>query len=306
VVPNATSSGSGSIPWHELQIEGYVPAPNEQMLVHRATVPPGYFNLLGIHIIAGRDFTEMDTVTVPRVIIVNQTFARRFFNGRDPVGRKVRLEGQVATVVALVKDSKYHSPIEGPTPFFYIPFRQWFGPGLNFSVFIKTAGDPMLMTPILRREALALNQDAVFTTELLSDATTRALFAQHAAATILSAVAGISLLLAAIGLYSVMSYAVSQRMQEMGIRMALGARPADLFGLVLKQGLRLTVPGLALGIIISLAGARLAAGMLVNISASDPVIFVSAAAFLALVAAAASYLPALRAMRADPVVALRQ
>ncbi len=119
------------------------------------------------------------------MIIVNETFANRFFNGGNPIGRKVHCEGRQATVVGLVKDSKYHTPIEGPTPFFYIPFRQWFAPGLNFSVFIKTTGDPLRMTPVLRREALALNQDAVFTTRLLSDATTGSLFAQRVAASLL-------------------------------------------------------------------------------------------------------------------------
>jgi ABC-type antimicrobial peptide transport system permease subunit len=286
-------------------VEGYAPAPNEQMMIHRATVPPGYFNLLGIRMLEGRDVTERDAAGAPRVIVVNETFAKRFFNGRNAIGRKVWYAGLPATVVGLVKDSKYHTPIEGPTPFFYIPFRQWFAPGLNFSVFIKATGDPLRMTSVLQREALALNQDAVFTTRLLSEATTSSLFAQRVAASLLGVVGGISLLLAAIGLYSVMSYAVSQRTQEMGIRMALGARPGDVIGLVLLQGLRLIVPGLLAGSVIALAAARIVGGMLVNVSASDPLTFASAAAFLGLVAALATYLPALRATRVDPMVALR-
>jgi predicted permease len=305
VVPMSTVSGSGSTPWHQVDVDGYAPAPNEEMMIHRATVPPGYFNLLGIRMLEGRDFTERDAAGAPRVIIVNETFAKRFFNGRSAIGRKVSYAGQPATVVGLVKDSKYHTPMEGPTPFFYIPFRQWFAPGLNFSVFIKTTGDPLRMTPVLRREALALNQDAVFSTRLLADATTGSLFAQRVAASLLGVVGGISLLLAAIGLYSVMSYAVSQRTQEMGIRMALGAQPGDVLGLVLKEGLRLFAPGLVAGSVIALAAARIVGGMLVNVGASDPLTFASAAAFLGSVAALASYLPALRAMRVEPMVALR-
>jgi predicted permease len=304
-IPMSTASGAGSTPWHQLDIEGYAPAPNEQMMIHRATVPPGYFHLLDIRLLDGRDFTERDAAGAPTVIIVNETFAGRFFHGRSAIGRKIRLEGNDATVVGLVKDSKYHTPMEGPTPFFYIPFRQWFAPGLNFSVFIKSAGDPVLMIPVLRREALALNQDAVFTTRLLSDATTGSLFAQRVVASLLGVVSGISLLLAAIGLYSVMSYAVSQRTQEMGIRMALGAKPRNVLGLVLREGLRLTVPGLVGGSLIALAAARFVSGTLVKVSPSDPLTFALAAAFLALVAALASYLPALRATRVDPVVALR-
>jgi len=305
VVPMSTASGAGSTPWHQLDIEGYAPAPDEQMMIHRATVPPGYFKLLGIRMLDGRDFTERDSAGAPTVIVVNETFANRFFHGGNPIGRKVRCGGHQTTVVGLVKDSKYHTPMEGPTPFFYMPFRQWFAPGLNFSVFIKSAGDPLQITPVLRREALALNQDAVFSTRLLSGAVAGSLFAQRAAASLLGVVGGISLLLAAIGLYSVMSYAVSQRTQEMGIRMALGAKPGDMLGLVLREGLRLTVPGLLAGSVIALAAARIVGGMLVNVSASDPLTFASAAAFLALVAALACYLPALRAMRVDPVVALR-
>ena len=305
VVPMSTASGAGSTPWHQLEVEGYAPAPNEQMMIHRATVPPGYFQLLGIRMLEGRDFTERDSAEAPMVIIVNETFANRFFHGRSPIGHKVRVEGDQATVAGLVKDSKYHTPMEGPTPFFYIPFRQWFAPGLNFAVFIKTSGDPLRMTPVLRREALALNQDAVFSTRLLADATTGSLFAQHVASSLLGVVGGISLLLAAIGLYSVMSYAVSQRTQEMGLRMALGAQPGQVLGLVLKEGLRLIVPGLVAGSVIALAAARIVGGMLVDVSASDPLTFVSAAAFLGLVAALASYLPALRATRVEPMVALR-
>lgn len=304
-VPMSTASGAGSTPWHRLDVEGYVPTSNEQMMIHRATVPPGYFNLLRIRLLAGRDFTERDTAEAPLVIIVNETFANRFFQGRNPIGRKVHCEGAEATVVGLVKDGKYHTPIERPTPFFYIPFNQWFAPGLNFSIFLKTAGDPLLMTSVLRHEALSLNQDAVFNTRLLSDATTGSLFPQHVAASLLAVVSGISLLLAAIGLYSVMSYAVSQRTQEMGIRMALGATPRDVLRLVLREGLLLTVPGLLLGSLIALAGARVVSGMLVNISPADPLTFVSAAAFLVLVAVLASYLPALRSTHVDPAVALR-
>jgi predicted permease len=305
VVPMSTASGAGSTPWHQLDVEGYTPAPNEQMTIHRATVPPGYFNLLGIRMLEGRDFTERDSAEAPRVIIVNETFANRFLHGGNPIGRKVHYGGRWATVVGLVKDSKYHTPIEGPTPFFYAPFHQWFAPGLNFSVFLKTTGDPLRMTPDLRREALALNHDAVFSTRLLSEATTGSLFPQHLAASLLSVVGGISLLLAAIGLYSVMTYAVSQRTQEMGIRMAMGALPGDVAGLVLREGLRLTVPGLLAGGVIALAAARIVRGLLVDVSASDPLTFASAAVFLGLVAAIASYLPALRATRVDPIVALR-
>jgi predicted permease len=296
---------AGSSPWHQLQIDGYVPAPNEQMMIHRATVPPGYFGVMGIPLLEGRDFTERDEAGRPVVIIVNQTFARRYFGNANPIGRKVRMEGDVLTVVGVARDSKYHTPIENPMPFFYIPFRQWFGPGLNFSFLVKTAGDPLRLAPAMRREALALNQDAAFHTSLLSDAVGASLYPQKVAASLLSVVGCVCLLLAAIGLYSVISYAVSQRTQELGIRIALGARPAQVSGLVIWEGLKLTGPGLAVGIVAALAVSRLVAGMLVEVSAADPITFAAAAAFLTLVALVACYLPARRATRVDPISALR-
>jgi len=306
VVPMSTSSGAGSAPWHQMQIEGYTPGPRESLLLHRATVPPGYFGLLGIRLIEGREFTENDEGgRRPLPMIVNESFARRYFRGASPIGRKVRCENNDAIVVGMVRDSKYHTPVEAPTPFFYLPFRQWFAPGLNFSVFLKTAGDPLCLTPVLRREALKLNQDAVFNTNLLTDATTMSMFPQRVAASLLGVVSAISLLLAAVGLYSVMSYAVSQRTQEVGIRMALGAQPGQVLAMIVRQGLLMTIPGLLAGSVIALGAARVVSGMLVEVSPSDPLTYAAAAAFLALVAALASFLPAVRAMRVDPVVALR-
>jgi len=299
------ASVAGSSPWHLMDIPGYVPAPNEQMFIHRSTVPPGYFKLMGIPLLEGRDFTAQDEPGKPLVIVVNETFARRFFGGGNPIGRKLRMENNDVTVVGMVKDSKYHTPLEAPMPYFYIPFDQWFRPGLNFSVVLKTVGDPMNMTPVLQREALALNQDAVFNTSRMGDAIGASLYAQKVAATLLTAVGLVCLLLSAVGLYSVMSYAVSQRIHEMGIRVALGARPAAVVGLVVRQGLAMTFPGLALGIAVAFAAARLVSGMLFQVSAADPVTFAGAAVFLGLVAVLASCLPALRAARVDPVIALR-
>ena len=302
VVPLAMPGDTS--PYHQIEVDGYVPAPNEQMIVHRATVPPGYFNLMRIPLLEGRDFTAMDEDGKPTVIIVNETFARRFFQNRDPIGRKVHVEHSPAIVVGLVKDSKYHTVVEAPLPFFYIPFDQWFGPGLNFAVLLKTSRDPMLLTPMLQREALALNPDAVFHTSRMEEATGSSLYAQRVAASLLSVVGAMCLALAAIGLYCVMSYAVSQRTQELGVRMALGANANDVLALVMREGLRLMVPGLVVGIAASLAAARLVSGMLFQVSATDPTTFAVAAAFLGLVAAVASYVPALRATRVDPMKAL--
>jgi predicted permease len=303
VVPLAMPGDSS--PYHQVEVDGYIPALNEQMILQRATIPPGYFQLMGIPLLEGRDFTALDGEGKPLVIIVNETFVRRFFRGADPIGRKVRVGHALATVIGLVKDSKYDTLIEAPLPFFYIPFDQWFGPGLNFAVLLKTSGDPMLLTPILQHEALSLNPDAVFHTSRMEQATGSSLFAQRVAASLLSVVGGMCLVLAAIGLYCVMSYAVNQRMKELGVRMALGANPNDVLALVMIEGLRLTVPGLLGGIAAALAVARLVSSMLFQVSATDPTTFAVSAVFLGLVAVIASYLPAVRATRADPMRALR-
>jgi predicted permease len=299
-------SVAGTSPMDQVAIPGYTPAPNEQMLIHRATVPPGYFDLLHIPLLEGRDFTESDDETKPAaVIIVNQAFARRYFHGANPVGRNVTFGGGPATVVGVVKDSKYHVLTEAPIPFFYLPFRQWFAPGLNFSVLLKTIGDPMRLEPVLRREALALNQDAVFHTTPMAELATASLYPQRVAASLLTVVGIICVLLAGIGLYSVLSYAVTQRTQELGIRMALGARPADVLGLMVWEGLRLTIPGLLAGVAAATLAARTVRSALVEISSYDPLTFAAAVIFLALVAVLASYMPARRATRVDPMLALR-
>lgn len=294
----------GSSPQDQLSVDGYVPAPDEQMLLHRATVPPGYFQFMGIRMLEGRDFSELDQAGAPPVMIVNQTFSRHFFHDASPVGRVVRFAGNTATIIAEVQDSKYNTPVEPPSPYFYVPFRQVFGPGLNFSFLIKTMGDPMALIPVLRREALSLNQDAFFTSTRLSDAVTYSLYAQKVAASLLTAVGVLCLLLAAIGLYSVMSYAVSQRTQEFGVRVALGASRFALVRMVTRESLQLTIPGLLAGIAIALAAFRLFGSMLVGVTATDPLTFAASAVFLISVTLVASLLPARRAMSVDPMTAL--
>jgi putative ABC transport system permease protein len=298
-------SSPGSSPEDELVVEGYVPAPNEQMLIHRATVPPGYFKFMGISLLEGRDFTELDENGAPEVMIVNQTFADRFFHDAPAIGHTVKVAGSNARIVGVVRDSKYDTPFEGAHPYFYLPFRQHFYPGLNFSFMVKTMGDPMLIIADLRREAIALNQDAYFHSTSLSDAVGYSLYTQKIAASLLSVVGMLCVLLAAVGLYSVMNYAVSQRTQEFGIRIALGASRFKDVQMVSRDSLLLAVPGLIAGTITSLAAVRFFNGMLIGVSATDPAIFIACAVFLLAIAILASCIPALRAVRTDPMTAVR-
>ena len=296
----------GPSPWNQVTVDGYTPAPGEDMNLHRSLVPPGYFGLLEIPLLEGRDFTEADDTKAERVMIVNQSFVRRFYGGGPALGRKVRLDRGERTIVGVVKDSKYHKQTEGRTPYFYMPFRQYFAPGLNFSLLVKTQGDPILAVAALRRESLALNPDAtVHNVVPLEHAIGSALYPHRVAASLLTAVGAVAMLLASIGLYSVMSFAVGRRTREIGLRMALGAGQGQVIAMVLRQGFVLLAPGLALGIAAGMALSRVVSTLLVGIPGTDPLAYLSAATFLSLCAGLACFVPAWRACSVSPNTALR-
>jgi len=300
--PLGTSGG----PYSEVGPEGYVAGKGESMEVNRDLVAPHYFDLLKIPLVEGRDFRDSDDRSAPPVMIVNQTFVRRYFNGGGAVGRRVRYRGQWFTVVGLARDSKYFNVAEEPRAHFFAPFRQISGNDTRVHFFVRVAGDPDAFTATLRREVAAVDPNAgAFAAMPLTEWTQVTMLPQRVAASLLAAMGLISLALAAVGLYSVMAYAVSQRTQEFGVRMALGARPSDVLRDVLLRGMKLTVAGLAAGIAGAFAVTRLVSSMLVNVGAADPVTFGGVAVFLALVALAASYVPARRATKVDPMVALR-
>ena len=300
--PLGTSGG----PYSEVGPEGYVAGKGESMEVNRDLVAPHYFDLLKIPLVEGRDFRDSDDRSAPPVMIVNQTFVRRYFNGGGAVGRRVRYRDKWFTVVGLAQDSKYFNVAEEPRPHFFAPFRQISGNDTRVHLFVRVAGDPDAFTATLRREVAALDPNAgAFFPMPLPEYTQVTMLPQRMAASMLAAMGLISLALAAVGLYSVMAYAVTQRTQEFGVRMALGARPNDVLRDVLLRGMKLTIAGLAAGIAGAFAVTRLVSSMLVNVGAADPVTFGAVAVFLALVALAASYVPARRATKVDPMVALR-
>jgi predicted permease len=275
------------------------------MTIPRSLVAPGFFGVMRIPLLDGREFTRQDEANTAPVLVINQSFARRFFKDRNPLGRKIRAWGKWRTVVGLVKDTKQYTLTEGPRPYFYAPAQQASAPPV-VAFYVRTTGNPDQMTATLRREAAAIDPNAgAFDAMPLAEYIAAPLFPQRMAASLLSALGVLSMLLAAVGLYSVMAYAVSQRKHEIGIRMALGAKPRDVLGMVVRQGMVLTLAGLAAGAGVALAATSLVESMLVNVSATDPLVFAGAALFLGLVALAASFLPARRATRIDPILALR-
>ncbi len=301
--PLSTTGG----PFNRVEPEGYARRPSESMRINRAMVSPGYFETMRIPLLTGRDFTEADDSKTAPVMIVNQAFARRYFRSETVVGRRVKLFDKWMTVVGVARDSKYFSPAESPQPHFYLAFQQYQEGLHELDVFIRAAGDPEKSIPMLRRVAAATDSGASsFHAVSLAEYTQIALFGQKVAASLMAALGVMCLFLAALGLYSVMACAVNQRAQEIGIRMAMGARPGQVIGMLLRQGMILALAGLAAGVVAALAVTRLASGMLIHVGASDPATFLATALFLSLVALAATWLPARRATRIDPMIALRQ
>ena len=292
--------------WETLEVEGYVPGANENMKIYRDLASPGYFETLKIALVEGRDFDLRDDATSLKVMIVNQEFVRRFLANRSVIGRKVHGWGEWFTIVGVAKDSKYHRVTEGPQPYFYIPIRQIFRPEYGLTFDVRTSGSVNEAIAALRREATAIDPAlTIFDAEPMTEYVAASLFGAKIAASLLSVLSGLGLLLAAIGLYSVMAYSVAQRTGEIGIRVTLGAQPRDIMRLVIRQGIAFAAAGLVMGSLAAAALARVVAAMLVGVGPADPLVYAAATGFTVLVALASAAIPAWRALRVDPAAALR-
>ena len=222
------------------------------------------------------------------------------------MGHKVYGWGDWFTIIGVARDSKYLEPNEAAMPFFYAPARQIYRVERYLCLFVRAAGNPNGALAMVRNEVRAMDPNVgVFDAAPLEEYMGASLYPEKIAAILMVVLGVVALTLAAMGLYSVMAYSVSQRTSELGIRMALGAQTTDVVALVVRKAMVLTLVGLAIGIAASLALTRLASGLLVQVSATDPLIFGGAALFLAAISLAASYLPARRATRIDPLIALR-
>jgi predicted permease len=287
-----------------LMVDGNQPVPNEQMAFDANTVGPRYHETMGIQIVKGRGFTDQDQTSAD-VVVINEALAGRLFPGQDALGKRVRSGPGMPPleIVGIAHDVRHHDLTETALPHFDRP-HHGYGRYTNFVV--RTRGRAMDLIPLVRRELLAL--DPSLTTnqiEPMSAAVGNALAPMRLASTLVALFGLLALVLASIGLYGVMAWMVSRRTREVGIRMALGAQAGDVLMLVIKHGMFLTISGIALGIAAAFVSTRLIKSQLYQVSTTDPLTFVVISTVLALVSLLACYIPARRATKVDPLVALR-
>jgi len=287
-----------------ITVEDYQSRPDERPMADYNEVGPDYFTVMGIPIVAGREFARTDDESRPLVAIVDETMATKYWPGKDPIGKRLQVKNRWMEIVGVARSSHYRTKLETLKPFFYVPLRQNFA--VQGGLLIRTRETPAAISAALAHEIHALDPNlAPVAAITMQEHVDQGTYTQRLAVTLLAILGGIALLLAAVGLYAVMSYVVSQNTRELALRMALGARIADLLRLVISRGFILTAPGLILGAGATLALTRLLGDRLYRISPHDPVAFGSAFVIMSTVAFLACLLPALRATRIDPARALR-
>jgi len=270
-------------------------------------VDAGYFRTLGIPFLQGRDFTASDREHSLGVVIVNEAFAQQFWKGQIAVGKEIRLSGPERTplqVIGVVKNSKYYSVREAPMPFMFLPFLQNYQSGMVLQV--RTKGDPATLLAAVREQVGLVDATIpVFRARTMSDQISTSLLDLRLGALLLGAFGGLALILAIVGLYAVVAYSVSKQTREIGVRIAMGAGRSDIVAMVLKRGARLALVGIVLGVGLSLPFGTLLASLLYGINTTDPVIMLSVGLLMGAIALIASFIPAWKAMRLNPVAALR-
>jgi putative ABC transport system permease protein len=272
-------------------------------------VDPPYFDTLRIRVLLGRAFTDADSETSPLVAIVNETMARHFWPGENPIGKRFSLSGNAGPfveVVGVARDGKYRILAEDPQPYFYVPLTQHFARQRTLQ--IRSSIPPESLAPIVQHAIQALHaNDSIEEIQTMKESLGGALgyFIFRLGASLAAAMGLLGLLLAVVGVYGVVSYAATERTQELGVRMALGASPRQILALLLKQGTKLVAAGLLFGLAGAWALTRAMSSMLVGISPSDPLTYLSVAALLSCTTLLACWIPAHRAMRVDPMAALR-
>ena len=300
MVPLSIGGGSDTSP----DIEGYTPRPGEDIIVYYGMVAPHYFDTMGIPIVAGRPIDARDRADAAPVVVINETMARRYWSGRDPIGARLRTSQEWTTVVGVAADGKYETLSEAPRAMMYYPIQQIYRPNAILHVATRGPAEPAI--DAVRRTVAGLAPNlALYEVRTLEEHLRMSVAIPRLAAVLLGIFGGLALVLAAIGLYGVIAFVVGQRTREIGVRMALGADRGGILRQVLGQGARLAALGLIAGLALALLAAPLLASQLVSVSPTDVLTYSATAALLLGVALAASWLPARRAAGVDPIEALR-
>jgi predicted permease len=302
---------SGTASWGGIHVEGYTPPDGEAALMSDfRSATPGYFATMEIPLLAGRAFDARDAADAPSVAVVDEQAARRFWPGQDPIGKRFQLgdydpNEPWVTVVGVVGNVKQYALDSEARPALYLPHAQ-FSTRILYLV-VRTSGDPASLTNSVTATVRSLDPGLpVYDARPMAARVADSLARRRFSMLLLGLFAGVALLLAVVGIYGVTAYTVAQRTREIGIRIALGARPGDVLGLVVRQGAGLTALGVAAGLAAALGLARLLSGMLYGVSAADPLTFAAITALLAGASLAATIVPARRAARVNPVIALKQ
>jgi predicted permease len=291
----------------DVAVEGYeLPRGQRSASILSNIVDSRYFTVMRIPVVNGRMFDNRDTASSVPVAIVNETMAKNYWPHRNPIGGRVQIGKQTLEVVGIAKNIKYRDLSEQPQPFLYLPFAQQYSPLMTLHV--ESAADPaMLAAPVLaeiRRLDPGTPVEGVQTMDRFFEE--GALFGNRLVTQLVTVIGLFGLLLSVGGLYGVIAYSVSRRTREIGIRIAVGADPASVARLVLRQGMKLTVIGVAIGLALSLFASKLLGSLLVGVSGRDPFVYAAVPLLLATISLLACYVPARRAARIDPLLALRQ
>ncbi len=299
---------SGAVAFFGFTIDGKPSAPGEERSTHFRAISPDYLRTMGIPLLNGRDFTEQDDERATTVILINETLARRHFHGEDPIGRRLSITfgdtQAMREIVGVVADVKHRGLTNESGSEVYVPYPQL--PLVRMNIVARTAGDPLDIVAAVRNEAFAVDRNQPVADIRTMESYLADSIAQPRFNTILLGLfAALALALAIVGIYGVMSYFITQRTHEIGIRLALGARSGDVLRIVVRQGMTLTMSGLLIGLTLAFAATRLLTNLLYGVGPTDPLTFIVISSLFALVALLACYLPGRRAAKVDPIEALR-